>query len=145
MKGLLTNIEKETVANKKFRRVMYTSANFQLVKMSLKPGESIGKESHPVDQFFRVEKGSGEITMGDKTHSFKDGDAAVIPAGMEHDVRNAGTEDLKLYSIYSPPKHLDGTVHDTKADADGDEEEFDGETTEQDTTKKDVLKKIINK
>lgn len=141
MKGVLTNIEQETKANKKFRKIMYTGAHLQLVKMSLKPGEDIGDEVHKdTDQFLRVEAGSGTIKIDGVEHSFNSGDAALIPAGTEHNVTNTGKEDLKLYTLYGPPHHKDGLVQDTKSDPD---EEFDGVTTESRVSKKGVLKKVL--
>ena len=141
MKGILTNIQKEVEQNKNFRRVMYTGKFLQLVKMSLKPGEDVGDETHPVDQFFRVEKGSGVIRIDDVDHDFKDGDAALVPAGTEHNISNTGKEDMKFYTIYGPPNHQDGLSQPTKKDQDKD---FDGDTTES-GSKKEILKKIIKK
>ncbi|HEY0712953.1 MAG TPA: cupin domain-containing protein [Polyangia bacterium] len=125
MAGYLTNIEKDTLGNLKFRRVLFTSARTQLVVMALKPGEEIGLETHDdVDQFIRVEAGNGVAHLDGKEHALEDGSAVVIPAGTKHNITNTSrTEVLKLYTIYSPPEHPDGTVHDTKADADAYERE----------------------
>jgi len=132
MKGFKGNIEKDTLENKKFRRVLYTGKHCQLVLMSLRPKEEIGMETHPdTDQFFRVEKGQGKIIMNGEESPISDGFAMVIPAGTEHNVINLSeTEEMKLYTIYSPPEHRDGVVHQTKDDAISDDEHFDGKTTE---------------
>jgi mannose-6-phosphate isomerase-like protein (cupin superfamily) len=128
MAGYLTNIEKETLENIKFRRVLFTGPHAQLVVMSLKPGEEIGLETHDdVDQFIRVEAGHGTALLDGKEHALEDGSAVVIPAGTKHNVINhSRTEPLKLYTIYSPPEHPDGTVHETKAEADAYEREHHG-------------------
>jgi len=115
-KGFHTNIEKETIENTDYRRVLFTSGKSQLVVMSLKPGEEIGEEVHDGDQFIRVDSGKGEVKIGKVVTSFNDGDAVVIPAGVEHNVTNIGNELLKLYALYTPPEHKDGTVHKTKED-----------------------------
>ncbi len=132
MKGFHSNIEKETLENQNFRKVLYTAKNSQLVLMSLKPNEEIGLETHREnDQFFRFESGRGMVIIDGNEHIVSDGIAIVIPAGSKHNVINMGTTDLKMYTIYSPAHHQDGTVHKTKADAIADEEEhFDGETSE---------------
>ena len=132
MKGFKTDIEKGTAANKDFRRVLYTGRHSQLVLMALKPGEEIGMEVHAaVDQFFRFEKGEGAVIIDGARRAVKDGDAAIVPAGAMHNVVNTSkTDELKLYTIYSPPEHIDGTVRATKADALAMPEEFDGKTTE---------------
>jgi len=114
-------IEKLTEENQDFRRVLFTGKFCQLVVMSLKPGEEIGAEVHDsVDQFFRVEEGEGKVVVDQKEeHLVKDGDAVIIPAGTKHNVMNTSqSKDLKLYTIYSPPNHPDGTVHRDKAEAD---------------------------
>lgn len=131
MKGFVGNIEESTVENSDFRRVLYTGTQMQLVLMSLRPGEEIGEEVHEDrDQFFRVEKGEGEVSIdGHKTKVSSDM-AIIVPAGARHNVTNTGTEPLKLYTLYAPPEHVDGTIHVTKADADAAEEHFDGKTTE---------------
>ncbi len=130
MKGYIHNIEEATITNIDFRRVVYTGKHSQLVLMSLAPGEDIGSEVHEdVDQFFRFEKGEGKVVIDGAEHEVHDGSAVVIPAGAQHNVINtSGTDDLKLYTIYSPAEHKDGTVHPTKTDAV--EEHFDGVTTE---------------
>ncbi len=132
MKGFKTNIEKDTIKNKNFRKVIYTAKNSQLVLMSLKPKEDIGMETHPEnDQFLRFEGGAGRVEIDGSKYSVKDGDAVVIPAGAKHNVTNtSAAEELKIYTIYSPPHHKDGTIHKTKAIAETDDEEFDGNTTE---------------
>jgi len=128
MKGYITNIEKATVENADYRRVLYTAKNSQLVLMSLKAGEEIGEEVHHLDQFIRIEVGKCKVVLDGVESIMEEDYAVVIPAGTKHNVINIGASDLKLYSIYSPPEHKDGTVHKTKADAV--EEHFDGETTE---------------
>ncbi|MEK7612356.1 MAG: cupin domain-containing protein [Patescibacteria group bacterium] len=130
MKGYVANIEKLTKENTHFRKVLYTGKNSQLVLMSLKPGEEIGLETHELDQFIRFETGRGEIVLDGITHKVEKEYGVVIPAGTKHNVINTGRKDMKLYTIYSPPEHNDGTVHITKADAEIAEEHFDGKTTE---------------
>lgn len=128
MKGYVTNIEKETIKNTDYRRVLYTAKNSQLVLMNLLPGEEIGKETHHLDQFLRFEEGLGKVILDDVEHDVSDGFSVIIPQGTRHNVINTGSINLKLYSLYSPPEHKDGTVHHTKADEK--EEHFDGVTTE---------------
>lgn len=128
MKGYIANIEKETLGNDDYRRVLYTAKNSQLVLMSIMPGDEIGEEVHGLDQFIRFEQGEGTVILDDVSHDVRDDYAVVIPAGTKHNVINTGTEIMKLYSVYSPPEHKDGTVHATKADEK--EEHFDGVTTE---------------
>jgi len=128
MKGYITNIEKTTLENTDYRRVLYTGKNSQLVLMSLAPGDEIGEEVHHLDQFLRFEAGEGKIILDGIEHAVGDGDAVVIPQGTRHNVINIGNIDLKLYSVYSPAEHKDGTVHKTKSDEK--EEHFDGRTTE---------------
>lgn len=132
MKGLNINIEQDTVENDDFRQVLYTGKHSQLVLMSLRPKEEIGLETHPQnDQFLRFEGGSGVVFIDDNRYEVSDGDAVIVPAGARHNVVNlSDSEQLKLYTIYSPPHHKDGTVHATKKDAETDDEEFDGKTTE---------------
>ncbi|HOX30403.1 MAG TPA: cupin domain-containing protein [Candidatus Paceibacterota bacterium] len=132
MKGFNIDIEKETLANNNFRKVLYTSKYSQLVLMSLKPGEEIGMEIHNEnDQFFRFEKGVGKVVIDGNEYEVKDGSAIVVPAGAEHNVVNvSGSEDLKLYTIYSPAHHQDGVMRATKEEAMADGPEFDGKTTE---------------
>jgi mannose-6-phosphate isomerase-like protein (cupin superfamily) len=117
--GFSTDIEDATLKNDYFRQVLYTAPNSQLVVMTLKAGEEIGTEKHDEgDQFIRVEAGTGEAIIDGKTHELSDGVAVVIPAGSVHNVMNTGSEPLRLYTIYSPPEHPDGTVHRTKKEAD---------------------------
>lgn len=131
MKGYITNIEDDTLKNQDFRRVLYTGKNSQLVLMSLRPKEEIGEETHTLDQFIRVEAGDGVAVLDGVKHPISDGTAIVIPAGTKHNVVNdSATGELKLYTVYSPPEHRDGTIHKTKADALAHEEHFDGRTTE---------------
>ncbi len=128
MKGYLTNIEQATLENTDYRRVLYTSKHSQLVLMALKPGEEIGEEVHHLDQFIRFEAGTATVILDGIEHAVKADDAVVIPEGTHHNVINTGEEDLKLYTLYSPPEHKDGTVQPTKDDER--EEHFDGITTE---------------
>jgi mannose-6-phosphate isomerase-like protein (cupin superfamily) len=131
MKGFVDDIETLTEENTDFRRVLYTGKNLQLVLMALQPGEEIGEEVHDDrDQFFRVEKGKGEIVIDGVTTNIKADIAMIVPAGARHNVRNTGDKALRLYTLYAPPEHLDGTVHVTKAEADASDEHFDGKTTE---------------
>lgn len=131
MKGFADNIERLTEENNDFRRVLYTGRNLQLVLMTLQPGEEIGEETHDDrDQFFRFEAGSGEVLIDDVVNQVKADDGVIVPAGAKHNVVNTGSEPLRLYTIYGPPEHLEGTVHKTKADADASHEHFDGRTTE---------------
>lgn len=131
MKGFIANIEKETLENTDFRRVLYTAKNSQLVLMSLKPGEEIGTETHHThDQFLRFEQGKGKAILDGVEHAIEAEMAVIVPAGTEHNFINTGDTDLKLYTIYSPPEHKDGTIHKTKEDALSNEEHFDGKTTE---------------
>jgi len=131
MKGFVDDIEKLTEDNDDFRRVLYTGHHMQLVLMSLKPGEEIGEEVHKDrDQFFRVEEGQGEVVIDGRTTRIESDFAIVVPAGARHNIRNTGDEPLKLYTLYGPPEHADGTVHVTKADALESKEHFAGKTTE---------------
>lgn len=131
MRGYVINIEEAAKENNYFRKVLYTAKNSQLVLMSLKPGEDIGEEVHNnVDQFFRVEKGEGKAVIEGVEHEIKDGSAIVIPAGTNHNIINTGSQEMKLYTIYSPPNHRDGVIHSTKEIAEADDEHFDGKTTE---------------
>ncbi len=130
MKGFVTDIEKETLDNENFRKVLYTASYMQLVVMSIEPGDDIGKEIHGQDQFIRVEAGSGKAILDGEEHALATDSATVIPAGTEHNIVNTGSEPLKLYTIYATPHHEDGVVHATKADAEKDDEEFVGDTTE---------------
>ncbi len=128
MKGYIANIEKETKENTDYRRVLYTAKNSQLVIMNIKPGDEIGTEVHELDQFIRIEDGNGKAVLDGLEYEIEDDFAIVIPAGMKHNIINTGNEDLKLYSVYSPPEHKEATVHKTKTDEQ--EEHFDGQTTE---------------
>jgi mannose-6-phosphate isomerase-like protein (cupin superfamily) len=132
MKGFFANIEKETLENGNFRRVLYTGKHSQLVLMSLKPQEEIGMEVHEEnDQFFRFEKGEGKCLIDGNEYDLKDGAAIIVPAGAEHNIINTSeTDELKLYTIYSPAHHQEGVVRSTKAEAEADSPEFDGKTTE---------------
>jgi mannose-6-phosphate isomerase-like protein (cupin superfamily) len=116
--GYVANIEKETLENENFRKVLFTAKHSQLVVMHLKPSEEIGEETHTLDQFIRVEAGEGVTVMDGIETSIADGSAIVIPAGTKHNVKNTSeTAPMKLYTIYSPPEHRDGTIHATKEDA----------------------------
>lgn len=132
MKGYVANIEDATKENENFRKVLYTAKFSQLVVMALKPGEEIGEETHTLDQFIRIEKGTGKAILDGVEHEIADDFAIVIPAGTKHNFLNTSeTEPMKLYTIYSPPEHRDGVVHATKADAIADKkDEFEGKTTE---------------
>jgi len=131
-KGFVADIETETVKNTDFRRVLYTGKFSQLVLMCLKPGEEIGEEVHDdVDQFFRFEEGEGAVVIDGVKHVVKDGSAVVVPSSAKHNVLNTSkTANLKLYTIYSPPEHLDKVVRKTREEAMAREEHFDGKTTE---------------
>lgn len=132
MKGFCIDIETATLENGNFRKVLYTSKHSQLVLMSLKPGEDIGMEVHEEnDQFFRFEKGQGKCVIDGNEYELSDGVAVVVPAGAQHNIINTSkTEDLKLYTIYSPAHHKDGIVRATKEEAEANKAEFDGVTTE---------------
>ena len=130
MKGFIGNIEGISVKNEEFRRVLYTAKNCQLVVMSLNPKEEIGAEVHKVDQFFRVEEGTGEAVLGEVRTAISAGFAVLVPSGTKHNIINTGSVPLKLYTLYAPPNHLDGVVHHTRDAAEADNEHFDGKTTE---------------
>jgi len=130
MKGFVKNIEDLAVSNDDFRRVLYTAQHCQLVVMALEPSEEIGAEVHTLDQFFRVEAGEGEAVLDGVTTAIQAGFAIVVPAGAKHNIINTGSVPLKLYTLYAPPNHRDGVVHHTRADAEADNEHFDGTTTE---------------
>lgn len=132
MKGFCSNIEKDTLDNENFRKVLYTGKHSQLVLMKLDPNEEIGMEVHEDnDQFFRFEKGQGKVIIDGNEYEVSDGFAVVVPAGSQHNVINtSGTDELKLYTIYSPAHHQDGVVRKTKAEAEANGPEFDGKTTE---------------
>ena len=130
MKGFVKDIEALAVKNEDFRQVLYTAKNCQLVIMALKPQEDIGIEVHKLDQFFRVEEGTGEAILDGVHTKIKAGFAVLVPAGANHNIINTGSVPLKLYTLYSPPNHRDGVVHHTRVEAEADSEEFDGKTTE---------------
>ncbi len=131
MKGYIANIEKLTLENENFRKVLYTDQKSQLVLMSLQAGEEIGEEVHDVDQFLRVERGVGQAILNDLPQDISDGSVILVPAGTKHNVVNSGSDLMKLYTLYMPPHHRDGVVHRTKKDAEADTgDEFDGKTTE---------------
>jgi mannose-6-phosphate isomerase-like protein (cupin superfamily) len=118
MKGFIADIEDQTEENRDFRRVLYTGPHMQLVLMSLAPGEELGEEVHETtDQFFRVEEGKGEVVIDGRETRIESDIAIIVPAGTRHNVRNTGHKPLRLYTLYAPPEHPDGTVHRTKADA----------------------------
>ena len=132
MKGFHNNLEKETVENSDFRRVLYTGKHSQLVLMSLRPNEEIELEMHDdTDQFFRCEQGQGKCVIDDNEYELSDGVSIIVPEGANHTIINtSATDDLKLYTVYSPPHHKDGVAFATKAAADASSEEFDGVTSE---------------
>lgn len=130
MKGFVQDIEALAVSNGEFRRVLYTTKNCQLVVMALKPREEIGAEVHKLDQFFRVEAGTGEAVVDGVRTAISAGFAVLVPAGANHDIINTGSAPLKLYTLYAPPNHRDGVVHHTRRDAEADTEHFDGKLTE---------------
>jgi len=130
MKGYVQNIEELTVKNTDFRRVLYTTKQSQLVLMALDPKGEIGMKAHMPDQFFRVEEGIGEAVIDGVRTAIRAGFAIIIPGGKNHNIINTGTVPMKLYTIYSPPNHRDGVVHHTRAEAEADNEHFDGKTTE---------------
>ena len=130
MMGFVQNIESIAINNEAFRRVLYTAMNCQLVVMALKPGEEIGAEVHKLDQFFRVEEGTGDAVLDGVRTSISAGFAVIVPAGANHNIINTGSVPLKLYTLYAPPNHRDGIVHQTRHEAEVDNEHFDGKTTE---------------
>ena len=133
MKGYCDDIEKVTVENEDFRRVLYTGQHLQLVLMTLRPGEEIGSEVHPDrDQFFRIEEGEGVVDIDGVENPVSDDFAVIVPAGARHNVRNTGSAPLRLYTLYGPPEHKDGITQSTKAEAEArhHQEEWDGGTTE---------------
>ena len=131
MKGYTNNIEEVTLENEDFRRVLYTGKNMQLVVMSLLPQEDIGEEVHQLDQFIRIEAGEGKSVLDGTERALSQGSVVIIPSGTRHNIINTSAHDpLKLYTVYAPPNHKDGTVHKTKAEAEANEEHFDGSTTE---------------
>ena len=132
MKGFVINLDLHTLKNTDFRRVLYTGRNCQLVLMRLKPGEEIGMEVHPDrDQFFRFEQGEGKVIIDGVGHRVADGSGVIVPAGAQHNVVNVSRRiELKMYTIYSPPEHIDKTIRHTKAQAEAEPEEYDGQPTE---------------
>jgi mannose-6-phosphate isomerase-like protein (cupin superfamily) len=131
MKGFVKDIEGLALENTSFRQVLYTAKNCQLVLMALKPKEEIGAEVHTLDQFFRVEEGSGEAVLDGVKTSIRAGFAIVVPAGANHNIINTGSVPMKLYTVYAPPNHRDGVIHHTRDEAEADNEKFDGRTTEE--------------
>jgi len=131
MKGYYGHIETDTLENADFRKVIFTGKHSQLVLMALKPGEEIGEEVHEtVDQFFRFEEGEGRVVIEGEKFPVGDGFALVVPAGTKHNIINTSSDKpLKLYTIYSPPNHQDGTIHKTREEAETSEEHFDGKTS----------------
>lgn len=130
-KGFVADIEALTEENSDFRHVLYTGHNMQLVLMSIEPGDEIGEEVHEDrDQFFRIEAGEGEVWIDGARHPVKADDAIIVPQGARHNVVSRGEGPLKLYTLYGPPEHVDGTVHATSKDARAADEHFDGRTTE---------------
>src|SRR5690606_27965588 len=131
MKGFVGDIEKLTEDNQDFRRVPYTGSEMQLLLMAIPPGEEIGEQVHDDrDPFLRVAPGKGEILIDGNTNAVQADMAMIVPAGASHNVRNTGDVPLKLYTLYAPPEHLEGTVHATREEAEADHEHFDGKTTE---------------
>jgi len=130
MKGFVQDIESLATRNDDFRQVLYTAKHCQLVVMALQPGEEIGSEVHKLDQFFRVEDGTGEAVLDGVRTAIRTGFAIVVPAGATHNIANTGSTPLKLYTLYAPPNHRDGVVHHTRAQAEADTEQFDGKTSE---------------
>lgn len=124
------NIETAALQNENFRQVLYTDKRAQLVLMSLLSGEEIGEEVHDVDQFLRVEQGTGQAVLNGVSRDLQDGSIVLVPAGVKHNLINTGPEAMKLYTLYMPPHHRDGVVHRTKAEALADTEHFDGHTTQ---------------
>ena len=129
-KGFVQNIEEISVKNQAFSRVLYTGKHSQLVVMSLKPKEEIGMEVHKLDQFFRVEEGSGEAILNGVRTPIRAGFAVLVPSGANHNIINTGTVPMKLYTLYAPPNHRDGVVHATRAAAEAEKKHFEGKTTE---------------
>jgi mannose-6-phosphate isomerase-like protein (cupin superfamily) len=132
MKGFQNNIEKNSLENRHFRKVIYSGKHLQVVLMSLKPGEEIGLETHAsTDQFFRFEGGQGKCIIDGNEYQVKNGDAIVVPAGSKHNLINTDSEkEFKMYTIYAPPQHKDGLINTTKKDAESGDVKFDGKTTE---------------
>ena len=132
-RGYCEDIEKRTLGNDDFRRVLYTGHSLQLVLMTLQPGEEIGEEVHEaIDQFFRFEAGEGVVCIDGKDNPVHADLAVIVPAGARHNVRNTGAQPLRFYTIYAPPEHRDGVVQATRAEAQArhPDEQFDGVTSE---------------
>jgi len=130
MKGFVGNIEDRTEENRDYRRVIYTGPHMQLVLMSLKPGEEIGEETHAdTDQFFRIEKGKGEVWIDGQKTLIESDTGIVVPAGARHNLKNTGNKPLRLYTIYAPPQHAEGTVQATRAEAEASHQHLAGVTT----------------
>lgn len=121
MKGYIANIEELSLKNEFFRRVLYTDTRLQLVVMALKPGEDIGAEVHQLDQFIRVETGQGKAILDGKEYAIQDGSVIVVPQGTVHNIINSGHASMKMYTLYAPPNHKDGTIHKTKTEAEAEE------------------------
>lgn len=129
MKGFVHDIQELAIANTYFRRVVFTAMHCQVVLMSLKPGEEIGPETHKLDQFFRIEQGTGEAMLDDVRTTIGPGFGVLVPSGVHHNITNVGSEALHMSVIYSPPKQVDGRVHATRAESEADNDRFDGEAT----------------
>ena len=132
MNSFVQNIVDITVKNKEFRRMLYTARYCQLVVMALNPKEEIGMEGHKLDQFFRVEEGTGEAVLNGVRTIISTGFAVIVPAEMNHNIINTGSVPMKLYTLYAPPNYRDRVVHHTRSEAEMDDEHFDGKTTETD-------------
>lgn len=130
MDGFVQDIENLAIKNDDFRRVLYTAKHCQLVAMALMPKQAIGAEVHKLDQFFGVEEGTGEAILSGLRTPIRAGFAVIVPAGVMHNIINTGDVPMKLFAIYAPPNHRDGVVHRTRAEAEADQEHFEGETTE---------------
>lgn len=130
MNGYVVDIGRAAIENNNFRKVLYTAEHSQLVVMHLNPGEDIGEEVHKLDQFIRIESGSGKAVLNGIEHAIAAEYAVVIPAGIKHNIINTAAEPMKLYTVYSPPEHRDGVVHSSKEEAMVDDEHFDGRTSE---------------
>jgi mannose-6-phosphate isomerase-like protein (cupin superfamily) len=130
MKGYVQNLEGIAIKNEEFRRVLYTARNCQLVVMAFRPREEIGMEVHKLDQFLRVEEGTGEAVLDGVRTAISAGFAVLVPAGTNHNIIHTGSVPMKLYTLYAPPNHRDGIVHHTRDDAEADNEQFDGKPTE---------------
>jgi mannose-6-phosphate isomerase-like protein (cupin superfamily) len=130
MKGFVQDLENLTMKNVDFRQVLYTSKYCQLVLMALEPKEEIGMEIQKLDQFFRIEEGSGEAILDRVRTAIRPGFSVIVPAGANHNIINTGNVPMKVYTLYAPPNHRDGVIHHTRIEAEADNEHFDGRTTE---------------